>query len=385
MGDIYIVEKLLNSRIRKNKKEYLVKWKEWGPKHNTWEPEDNILDERLIQEYEESKRSKKKHKESASTVKRHSSGVPACTPIPPRKMTRRSINIKDDGNDEVVGNRKSSRKSAVEASAKITNVVKEEKKKIKEIESSDNESDFTDKSESTTSASNTTEDASIDDNNESSVSCADDEDTMDETLVEESCNKSIQSELEDMPVLQKETSIVNETTNIQDDEDTSESKKESSVGSNELTIDEDSSSSNEPIIIPPICTNRHSKVIRSRNLSHSSSGTSNDIVKKLVKETINRSDSDYEKKHDKEKKGNRSITNYDDSSSSPTTSESNIDDGSTTVSPPMESSGNLSFQSIITQTFSKDEEPHIFRYNPGEITQFRNEDGELTEAIVLNP
>uniref|UniRef100_A0A0N5CBA2 Chromo domain-containing protein n=1 Tax=Strongyloides papillosus TaxID=174720 RepID=A0A0N5CBA2_STREA len=371
MGDIYIVEKLLNSRIRKNKKEYLVKWKEWGPKHNTWEPEDNILDERLIQEYEESKRSKKKHKESASTVKRHSSGVPACTPIPPRKMTRRSMNIKDDGNDEVVGNRKSSRKSAVEASAKITNVVKEEKKKIKEIESSDNESDFTDKSESTTSTSNTTEDASIDDNNESSVSCADDEDTMDETLVEESCNKSIQSELEDMPVLQKETSIVNETTNIRDDEDTSESKKESSVGSNELTIDEDSSSSNEPIIIPPICTNRHSKVIRSRNLSHSSSGTSNDIVKKLVKETIKRSDSEYEKKHDKEKKGNRSITNYDDSSSSPTTSESNIDDGSTT--------------SIITQTFSKDEEPHIFRYNPGEITQFRNEDGELTEAIVLNP
>uniref|UniRef100_A0AAF5CZ24 Chromo domain-containing protein n=2 Tax=Strongyloides stercoralis TaxID=6248 RepID=A0AAF5CZ24_STRER len=376
MGDIYIVEKLLNSRVRKNKKEYLVKWKEWGSKHNTWEPEDNILDERLIQEYEDNKKNKKKQKENSSTVKRHSSGVPACTPIPPRKITRRScINLKYDGNEEIIGNRKSSRKSAVEASAKITNVVKEEKKKIKEIESSDNESDFTDKSESTTtSASNTTDDASIDDeNNESSVSCADDEDTLDETLIEESCNKSIQSELEDMPILQKETSIINETTDPRDDEERSDTRKESSFGSNELTIDEDSSSSDEPIIIPPICTNRHSKVIRSRNLSHSSSGTNNDIVKKIVKETNKRNGSEYEFeiKHDKEKKANKNLTNYNDSSSSPTTSESNIDDGSTT--------------SIITQKFSKDEEPHIFRYNPGEITQFRNEDGELTEAIVLNP
>ncbi|XP_024055404.2 chromobox protein homolog 7 isoform X3 [Terrapene carolina triunguis] len=50
---VFAVENIRKKRIRKGNVEYLVKWKGWPPKYSTWEPEDHILDPRLVVAYEE--------------------------------------------------------------------------------------------------------------------------------------------------------------------------------------------------------------------------------------------------------------------------------------------------------------------------------------------
>ena len=52
MGDgVFAAERILKTRLRKSKVEYLVKWKGWSQRHNTWEPRENILDERLLEQF----------------------------------------------------------------------------------------------------------------------------------------------------------------------------------------------------------------------------------------------------------------------------------------------------------------------------------------------
>lgn len=55
---VFAAECIQKRRIRKGRLEYLVKWKGWSPKYNTWEPEVNILDVRLLQAFEQSQREK---------------------------------------------------------------------------------------------------------------------------------------------------------------------------------------------------------------------------------------------------------------------------------------------------------------------------------------
>ncbi|XP_062875015.1 E3 SUMO-protein ligase CBX4 [Trichomycterus rosablanca] len=45
---VFAVEGIEKKRTRKGRTEYLVKWRGWSPKYNTWEPEENILDPRLL-------------------------------------------------------------------------------------------------------------------------------------------------------------------------------------------------------------------------------------------------------------------------------------------------------------------------------------------------
>lgn len=52
LGDqVFAAEAITKKRFRKGKTEYLVKWKGWSPRYSTWEPEENILDPRLIQQF----------------------------------------------------------------------------------------------------------------------------------------------------------------------------------------------------------------------------------------------------------------------------------------------------------------------------------------------
>ncbi|XP_069578273.1 chromobox protein homolog 7 isoform X1 [Brachyistius frenatus] len=50
---VFAVESVVKKRVRKGNVEYLLKWTGWPPKYSTWEPEEHILDQRLLQAYEE--------------------------------------------------------------------------------------------------------------------------------------------------------------------------------------------------------------------------------------------------------------------------------------------------------------------------------------------
>ncbi|CAJ1080646.1 chromobox protein homolog 7 [Xyrichtys novacula] len=69
---VFAVESILKKRVRKGNVEYLLKWKGWPPKYSTWEPEEHILDQRLVQTYEEKEQRDRAlgHRRKGSKTKR---------------------------------------------------------------------------------------------------------------------------------------------------------------------------------------------------------------------------------------------------------------------------------------------------------------------------
>ncbi|XP_055341573.1 chromobox protein homolog 2-like [Paramacrobiotus metropolitanus] len=55
---VYKCELLKERRVKNGRTEYLVKWRGWSQRHNTWEPEENILDPSLIRAFELEQQSK---------------------------------------------------------------------------------------------------------------------------------------------------------------------------------------------------------------------------------------------------------------------------------------------------------------------------------------
>ena len=49
--DVFLVERILKSRIQNGRREYLIKWQGYASKHNSWEPEGNILNPQLVADF----------------------------------------------------------------------------------------------------------------------------------------------------------------------------------------------------------------------------------------------------------------------------------------------------------------------------------------------
>ena len=47
----WVVEEILDSKVINQKLHYLVKWKDFGVEHNSWEPWDNVHAPELVSEF----------------------------------------------------------------------------------------------------------------------------------------------------------------------------------------------------------------------------------------------------------------------------------------------------------------------------------------------
>jgi len=60
--DLYVVEKVISSRLRNGKKEYLVKWENFDSSHNAWIPPENFGSKEVIAEFERKMSNERKRK-----------------------------------------------------------------------------------------------------------------------------------------------------------------------------------------------------------------------------------------------------------------------------------------------------------------------------------
>lgn len=68
---MFEVEKILEKRIVSGQAEYFLKWKGYGARHNSWEPEENLeIPAHLIEAFERQWEEKEKKKKPAKNAKK---------------------------------------------------------------------------------------------------------------------------------------------------------------------------------------------------------------------------------------------------------------------------------------------------------------------------
>lgn len=102
----YDVEKIMGEKIESGQRFFLVKWKGWGEKSNTWEPEESVECFELVEKFRDSCRSVKPKavkqspvkKAKAKYVKKGKKGVEKRGR--PKKKARKQESDVEDGDDE---------------------------------------------------------------------------------------------------------------------------------------------------------------------------------------------------------------------------------------------------------------------------------------------
>uniref|UniRef100_UPI00398F50DA chromobox protein homolog 2 n=1 Tax=Pristiophorus japonicus TaxID=55135 RepID=UPI00398F50DA len=99
---VFAAECILRKRLRKGKLEYLVKWRGWSSKHNSWEPEENILDPRLLLAFQRSQQEKelqnrKRGKRPRGRPRKH---VEQETPLSSKSSSSSDEDEDDDDDDD---------------------------------------------------------------------------------------------------------------------------------------------------------------------------------------------------------------------------------------------------------------------------------------------
>ncbi|GCB72430.1 chromobox protein homolog 2 [Scyliorhinus torazame] len=99
---VFAAECILRKRLRKGKLEYLVKWRGWSSKHNSWEPEENILDPRLLLAFQRSQQerelqNRKRGKRPRGRPRKH---VEQETPLSSKSSSSSEEDDDDDDEEE---------------------------------------------------------------------------------------------------------------------------------------------------------------------------------------------------------------------------------------------------------------------------------------------